>query len=383
MRAISILLLFSAVAFGQCPPGGCPPIGFGLSESDYLAPSWDGQGSATPSNIKGTVAENVVQIVTGRAGGSGVCIYARDGQGVVLTARHIYEVSTGKRVEVAGDITKITFPDGRVFRSQSTLNHPSVDLACIYFEYPKEEKLPAAYLAKTPPARGAPVWKIGYPAVNGRAPMDVRDGKVVDPLARGQYLHSTAFIRSGDSGGGVFDQRGYLVGITVMYENGDHQCRAITTKVCYDFANGTCFPRLKTWINPQPRQQPRPQQPPSMPPATQPPGGQLVPPTTAPPAQSPDYSGQLSQLLQSQQQILDRLAKLESRPGERGPAGPQGPKGDKGDPGERGIAGPAGAPGSPGKSLDDSRLLSLEKEIAELRAQLGKAQRVRVVPADE
>ena len=368
MRVMLLLLLLASHALAQCPDGKCPPQ---RGEIWGRQPQPPNAGSATPKVIEGTIAANVVRVATGNAGGSGVCIYASAGQGVILTARHIYTASC-KAVEVASDITSVTFPDGRVYRSGSVLNHPRADLAAIFFEYKNGDKLPVAAMASSAPQRGSAVWKIGYPAVSGRAVMDAREGKVIDPVARGEYLHASALIRSGDSGGGVFDERGYLVGIAVMHE-GDFQCRAVTTTTCYEFAHQTCFPRLKNWFQPRPRPPAQqPQQPPQLPPSTMPPVQTLpqLPPATAPIDQD---------LLR---QIIARLDKIEAQraiPGPAGPAGAKGEPGERGTPGERGPAGPVGPEG---KSVDDVRIATLEREIAELRVQLGKVQRVRVVPSE-
>lgn len=290
----------------------------------------------------------------GRAGGSGVCVYASGGHGVVLTARHIYQASE----------TRIAFPDGKSYRGESTLHHPDADLTAILFRYAGDP--PAAVkVASEAPARGATVYKVGYPAVNGRADLDVRDGEVTGTDR--EHLRSTNLIRSGDSGGGVFDRGGNLVGICVNHF-GDHRCNAVRTDVCYRFFNEVCLPRFR-----------RRPSPPACPPGTPP----SSPPSVVPPSTPAPDSGLAAKL----DLILSRLDALEKRPPVAGLKGDPGPAGKDGRDGECGPKGDAGPAGPAGASADSTRIIALEKELIALREQIvilgGRAQRVRVVPAGE
>lgn len=304
------------------------------------------------------------------AGGSAVCVYAQDGVGVMLTARHIYlRHATSYKADTA-----IVFPDGRKFYATEATAHArtgpdpqTTDLACLVFRY--EGRAPMAVpVATAEPALGATVWQIGFPAAT-RGRQDIREGPVIKGPAG--MVKANILIRSGNSGGGLFDSKGRLVGITVTSEDAQQNCQAVATTTCRRFYEETCLPL----VGRRPPRQPRPVPPPA---ESAPPAGPTAPPV-APPA--PDNSAALKEILAR----LERIESIKAQPGPRGPAGPAGPGGPKG---EQGPAGPAGPRGEPGAPADESRLAALEREIVALREQLKSIaaqppQRVRVVPAGQ
>lgn len=333
------------------------------------------------------------------AGGSGVCIYAKDGVGVLLTARHIYLHRTKKWVDQAtyNADTILKFPDGRQFRStqattlaqNSPWNPPLSDLAFVLFRYTGQAPM-SIPIAKQTPAVGSEVWQIGYPAAE-KGRIDIRLGRVL----RGEQgmVRASVLIRSGNSGGGLFDAQGYLVGITVTSHTHDpnQYCNAVGTDTCRRFYEEQCLPLFRRKQPPTPAPTPftppvgggvpeSPTAPPTMPPA----------PGVYPPSAPVDGSG-TSDLLR---QIITRLDRLEQKPGTPGPQGERGLKGEPGLPGKDGATGavgpqgPKGDPGArgekgePGSAIEEARILLLEQQIAELKTQVGSKQRVRVVPAE-
>lgn len=383
--ALLLMLLALAPAWGQCPGGVCPVPG-GVNRPRPAAPA------------KGSIEECVCQVFASRGAGSGVCVWAKDGLAIVLTAKHVYSQSPRDPPSSwRSGPTRLVFPDGRSYRTSETLDHPTADLVGVLIRYQGEA--PAATgVATEEPARSAKVWKVGYPALsNGTAPQDVRTGVAVGPA--GGELKCRVLLRSGDSGGGTFTADGRLVAIMTNTKGGDStEAYGVATRICYDHAYLTCFRRWQIGggARPAPRS-PAPTQPPRTEEAITPPAGVTpIVPAQPPPTASPDAAA-LSQLIAMQQQIIDRLGRLEARPGT---PGPKGPAGEKGEPGERGPAGPAGERGAQGsagqpgpagpsgKPADESRLAALEQQLAELRqrveAQTNQpAQRVRVVPADQ
>ena len=305
------------------------------------------------------------------AGGSAVCVFAEGGVGVMLTARHIYlRHATSYRAD-----TVICFPDGRKFlatqataHAQTNRDPQTTDLACLVFRYTGKAPL-AVPVATAEPAPGATLWQIGFPAATqGR--QDIREGPCVPGPAG--MVKARILIRSGNSGGGLFDNKGRLVGITVTSEDAAQNCQAVATTTCRRFYEQTCLPLVG--------RRPRPQQPQPVPPpaSTAPPAAPATPPA-APPA--PDGTAAL-------EKILARLERIEAIKAQPGPPGPAGPAGARGPQGEGGPVGPRGPQGQPGAPADEARLAALERELAALREQLKSIaaqppQRVRVVPAGQ
>ena len=344
----------------------------------------------SPSAAAKGIEEVVVRVRTGNGAGSGVCVWAREGTGLVLTARHIYDEKF-RSVQAGVVGASLTFPDGRQFRVAETFECKDADLSGMVFTYTGEAPRSVA-VAMTPPTSRSSVWKVGYPALaNGSAPRDVRTGTVIGMDRMG--LSFTNYIRSGDSGGGLFNKDGYLVGILIIavgdqvrdgrgvhfqYSRGI----AVPTATVHDFTYNVCLPRLRGRNQPPSgRMLPPPDadRPPALPPSNPPPATPSV----------PDYGPVLREMLETNKKLLERIERLEVKTGQPGPIGPKGDKGPAGEPGPKGPQGDKGDPGlqgPPGVS-DETRLIVLERELALLKQRLNEVQnspptRVRVVPAE-
>ena len=296
------------------------------------------------------------------SGGSAVCVYAADGVGVMLTARHIYlRHAKSYRAD-----TVISFPDGRKFMATQATAHDrtnrdpqTTDLACLVFRYAGKAPL-AVEVATASPPLGSPVWQIGFPAAE-RGRQDVREGKVIRGPAG--MVKADILIRSGNSGGGLFDNRGRLVGITVTSEGPYPYSQSVATETCRQFYEETCLPLIGR----------RPRQPQPVPPSLEPTAPPTMPPAAPPAVTSPPAPDQAATLAL----ILARLEKIEavrSQPGPAGPAGPPGPAGSNGAAGIQGPAGPAGPQGPPGKGADPAELEALRAELAALKAKRIKVE---------
>lgn len=125
----------------------------------------------------------------------------------ILTAAHCLTEPTPERVWVrdyAGKSVRITDAKG----------DEKYDLAVLVT---KDVGHPYARLGPLPKVGGT-VWNVGSPDDD---PFIVSQG-IVSAIRRGDadyrstFFLSTAFIESGSSGGGTFDKKGRLVGVTTM-----------------------------------------------------------------------------------------------------------------------------------------------------------------------
>lgn len=319
-----------------------------------------------PSAREGTVADSVALITspTVGAGGSAVCVHAADGVGIMLTARHIYL----RHAASYRATTAIVFPDGRKFLATQATVHAqtghdpqTTDLACLVFKYSGKAPL-AVPVGTANPAVGSPLWQIGFPAAT-RGRQDIREG----PCIRGPegMVKARILIRSGNSGGGLFNNRGELVGITVTSEDADQNCQAVATLTCRRFYEQTCLPLIGR----------RPRQPSPRPPAVEPSAPPVAP--SAPPVAAPDNATVLGQILAR----LEAIEKLKAQPGPSGPVGPAGSMGPRGE------QGPAGPQGPKGEAADAGELTRLRAELAAIKARRIKVELIgpdgKVIKTDE
>ncbi len=353
------------------------------------------------------------RVYTPKGGGSGVCVYAGNGEGVFLTARHLYNERFRSVQRMVNVKANITMKDGRVFQVHETVEHPKADLCAMFFSYSGQAP-PYVGIDGNTPVQKTKVWKVGYPALPNRtAPLDTRTGYINGMDRMG--LAFTNYIRPGDSGGGLFTEKGQLVGILIIAEGTMPyvgaksqyvQGIAVPPRTVYDFAHTVCFPRLRgRGPNPGRMQPPPPQEPQTPAPRIDSPPVPTPPPNPQP-GPSPDYGPILKDMLETNKKILDRIERLEAQkatpgpkgdkgdPGKDGKCGPAGPKGETGVPGAmgpqgpEGRAGPPGPKGEPGTPADNMRIIALEKELIILKQrietiQVQPEQRVRVVPAEK
>jgi len=252
--------------------------------------------------------------VSGGGSGTAIGYDAEIQEALVVTADHV--------VASAPDLT-IRFTDGRAFRGQVLLRDPDHDIALLFFR--SGERVPITATAREPARAGDQVWKIGY--AGGQLNMSV-----------GQRcnLFMTATVRPGDSGCGVFNAKGELVGVATAYPvQAPHIGMGTSVEHVNALIQKACWPSCRK------RRQPAPPKPK--------PGGQTpIPPKDDAPCQ-PDLSAQIKKetdpLRADIQRLRDEIKQMAGAPG------PKGEKGDRGEPGKPGPQGPPGAgmPGPPGK----------------------------------
>jgi hypothetical protein len=343
-----------------------------------------------PPAQPGTIADTVARLRCGPGGGSCVAIAYDQTSGMTLfaTAAHMVE----------------GHPPVAEIPNQATVTGAWLDVdskADLALFMAPTHAITTATVAAVPPQPGSTVWKAGYPAYN-QCQLDVRAGTVQQA---GEELWCNLDFRPGDSGGGIFDQQGQLVGIVSAYNTRQPSqgtggsvgpIRRLIQRVRWP---DCCLP----WRR---RSSPSPAIPPS-------PGAPYAPPSTAPPSISPppqtfpDRSEELIQKITSLESsisdfrtrgiaTLQRIDKIEatlnalsSRPGASGVKGDIGERGPVGAAGQAGKDGQDGKPGRDGASVDMNALAALieQKINAALAAQPKPSpgqppQRVRVVPRD-
>lgn len=245
----------------------------------------------------------IVRINNGDSAGSGCLIGKSESAGLIITCNHLF---------TDGDFGPlVSFPNGERFQGTVLIRDTVNDLAAIQIGKPSASPVP---LANYRPAKGDALESAGFGSTNILAVNAGTVTKYAD-LGDGSYpaVKLTGTVRSGDSGGPIFNDRGELAAVIWggnaegVYGTGSHRVNVMLAQC----QGGYCPPYR---IEPQWREVPqvRPLQPP-------PPKPQTV-------------------------------------------VGPPGPKGDKGDRGEPGPPGPAG------KDCDPAYVKALEVRIAQLEA---------------
>lgn len=131
----------------------------------------------------------------------------------VIVSRDGYVLTTAHTVTADGRY-HVYLADGKRFEARTTGFSKALDCAAIKID--GEQDLPFAELGDLHLLRpNQPCVAIGHP--QGRTPgrgAVVRFGHIVKPTTfNGGLIHSTAMMEPGDSGGGLFDIRGRLIGI--------------------------------------------------------------------------------------------------------------------------------------------------------------------------
>lgn len=299
---------------------------------------------------------------TGSAG-SGTCIRLEEDYGelLILTCAHLFtERGDPNGRQLLGPI-EVKFPhEQRPLAGRLVYVDRDNDLALVACD--GSPGLPGTALATAAPAAGETLWHVGYPLGRGPRTQSGRCVRASDGLTQ-----MAARFQSGDSGGGIFNARGELVGVVSGFYT--HQP---------DIGNGAHLVQIRRFVTiclPCLRGGPRAQRPaptaPPMPRAEAPPigsAGSQGPP--GPPGRDADVSAVLAEL----KQLRGQLEELRAIRSQAGPAGPAGKDGERG---------PAGPPGPPGKDAD---IAQLRAEIADVRQQLRDfmaSLRVRVVPTGQ
>lgn len=162
------------------------------------APDW------TP--LARTLSQSVLRVVMQGAAGTGTCSavvfdITPDGRAHALTAAHCVTTDPNSRLDIT--------VDGRTARTFTS--NTILDLAIVQFR-PSGVTATVPMAAVTPPA-GTPVIAAGY--AFGVESIVYQYGHVAQPRnAETKALWVDANIVFGDSGGGIFDGQGRLIGVT-------------------------------------------------------------------------------------------------------------------------------------------------------------------------
>ncbi len=315
------------------------------------------------------------------SGGSGTHI----GNGVVITNRHVGEL--------VGREAKVLFPSGREYRGRVVAVCKFSDLAAI--SVPEAADQPSIEIALTPPATGSTVYQAGYPASNQRR-LHQKTG-TMNTSAQVQWGVSNQIrmhCSSGDSGSGIFNEAGQLVG--VLWGGDGESTMACTCADTNRFIREECV----TWWpgkligRPDPNAPKKPVVPGEGKPLTPQPPVVVVPPPYQPPV-GQDYAAVLAAIDALGKSVAaiqlkpgppgkdgangrNGLDGKDGLPGSPGLSGADGKQGADGKIGPPGIPGPTGPTGPNGKD-QSADIAALMQRVADLEAQLKT--RVRIVPA--
>lgn len=284
--------------------------------------------------------------------GSGVLCGVDEKYGYILTANHV--------VKGAVSHSTVSFPDGTRSAGQVLCVDAVWDLALIAIHKPNVEPV---VLAGQDPDYGDRLTAVGYGGggeyLETAGVLSARNFPPTAPDVWDWYSIDSS-VRSGDSGGPVFNEAGELAGI--LWGADGQSTTATTVRRLTQFGScygGRCYSRPPANPGRQIGVAPRP--PAAKPPAQKPP--------TAIPGPVPICPPQTD--LVPVAAIEKRLDDLEKKVAAWKPVpGPAGPAGPRGEPGERGAA---GAPGVNGKCDCDLDKLSADV-IAKLKLQPIKVQ---------
>lgn len=310
----------------------------------------------------------VCRVVSGNRAGSGIYVEYGNLRGV-LTAAHI---STGGRATVQ-------FSDGTKATGETLDDKFGHDVAFVFATH--------SALLPTPMARQNPSREDRVEFVVSGGPE--RRLRSFWATVQEVGINATKYdcdVLSGDSGGGVFNTQGELVGIQAFGQG--HKIAGQTAWNAYHGAGGTSCERIRDFLKrisqlgkcgprgclrgANPKKGPEyyppapliPAQKPDRRPASQPPVKRQLPST--PPGLSIDYD-KLAKMI---------LAKIDLEDF-RGPAGPPGPVGQTGSLGVPGIPGRSGQPGPQGAAED----IDLDDLVKRINKRIRGSIRIRVKAA--
>ncbi|MER3416748.1 MAG: hypothetical protein C4297_11130 [Gemmataceae bacterium] len=278
--------------------------------------------------------------------GSGVVVFdsGEDELAVVVTNRHVIGASGGQpRVRLTNGEERAAVLIG--------FDREGADLAALAIY--SDGRTPWVVLAARPPAAGDLLFQVGYPG--GRLDPVQREGRYLsnnsfrlDGGRAHQNLEAQIEVIPGDSGSGLFNAAGELVGIIW----GGNPATAVPVAEVERFLNSEVCRR---WIRKPPWDVPDRCVP--------------TPPRPAPPAGEPatDRWAQLAERLDALEKKVNSWHGQPGPPGKPGPPGPQGP------------------PGPPGRDAPDVReeIARLRQELEQLRQTMTRMQgqtRVRIYP---
>ena len=327
---LSVLVAFSDSAGLLCVRASC-----------WVAPAG---GRASPRSTSTVLDRSVLITVSRQPLGSGTDL----GAGFILTCNHVVEAAFSMPLEAR-------WPNGSWRPLRIVSRKPAADLAVLYYQveagYAEEDQ--GGWVMQLAEGHyGSPVGKCGYPGGIGPEWRSGTCGRLYDEGYQGVYVH----VRPGDSGGGVFDQSGSLVGVVSGHRTDDReQAVVISGTQVRSFIEETCWPWRRRVAARQPSR-------PSLPYVREerswepPTRGQVPSPSAVPvpPPLLPPAGVNNETLLRELASLGEKLASLEGklaempRTGPAGPIGSSGPIGSVGPVGPSGLIGPAGPAGTSG-----------------------------------
>lgn len=291
--------------------------------------------------------------------GSGTCIDYDEAAGdvLVLSACHIFFDTDGQPIDARGPAEVIMF-DGSKYTAPMLGMYVKNAGDCALLRVHTGKPYPFVPLAQVDPQPGSKILKVGFPAWKDGA-RDIGPGTVT---GYEQSVRLTARMRtmSGDSGGGVFDENGELVGVVSGHEtqgrNGPptdrafccclQPIRSLIARVGWKGGQGNVkqggignhnqivqvFPQQT-----KPSTQPDPVTP-KLP----------APSVPTPPVGSTNPFAEVSASLSKLEAMVAEIKAQKAMPGPQGEKGEQGLAGKPGTDGKPGMAGPAGSVGPVG-----------------------------------
>jgi S1-C subfamily serine protease len=162
--------------------------------------------------LEDTVAKLTVSVGREQHHGSGTTVAVKGDKALLLTAEHVVRGS---------DDVRVAFPNGRVLTGRVVARDAAADLAAVEVSC-GQQLPPRTWVALKDPVPGAKVYVVGDAPT--MAQWRVRVGACAAspyPDSVSMSLKTTIPVDSGDSGGGVFDDKGYLVGVVSLVIAGD------------------------------------------------------------------------------------------------------------------------------------------------------------------
>lgn len=205
--AVVAALLSAAVAYPQCPGGICRPVDPWVGVR-HLAPALD-----SPLSTLGSSAHCRIHVGDGLSAsntvGSGTLISKNENTALILTCSHLFDTSTANIV--------VTFPSGDRYGARLVERDRAHDLAALLIRVPQESPLT---VDDTDPA--GMLTACGYGGDGRFTP--VRGAITGAAQAIGATFPSLKIagaVRPGDSGGGVLNTTGQLVGVVWGCRDGE------------------------------------------------------------------------------------------------------------------------------------------------------------------
>lgn len=279
-------------------------------------------------------AQEISRIHNAADGSLGSCtlIDVRNGSGLIITVDHVVRDAPQGPYSVRD-------PNGRSYPARLIARRPAADLALLEIANPQWEPVPVAE-----PVVGQTVIMAG--GTTGIRRTQIKHINTADPSRTNLVLGT--YARGGDSGGGLYDEAGRLVG--VIWGSDEVEAVATSGQQLRSLLEGLEVPgdRIEMQASCQPGMPCYPGTRPA-PPRQNPgiyafPGVAPRPEPASPPQPRCDCREEIAALKK-------QLEELQASVGSAGP-GPRGPAGADGAVGPAGVAGPPGPAGPPGRDAE-------------------------------